>query len=157
MMILHKACPLDGFAEVRIIAHVNIRTCKEICRLSEFVGIHHLCTLEDLFKSDAAVIGDLEFLVAALLRGHLDDACSTTATVLGCLGGIFQDGETLNVGRVDGGEDGQVCRYTIDDDERVVLARQRGCTTYTHCRDHGLLVSASGDLHSCSLSAQSIQ
>ena len=85
VVVLYETRALDGLAEVRVIAQVDIGSSIALACTAVFVSIHHLHTLEHLLKANAAVVGDMELLVLAFLCGHLDDTRCTTAAVLGRL------------------------------------------------------------------------
>ena len=157
VVILHEARPFDAPAEVSISTLVDIGHAERRGGLTELRGIEHLHPLVDRLHTDRAVVRDVELLTAPLLRGHLDNACCPSATVLGCLRGILQDGETLDVGRVDSRERGQVGCHAVDDHKRVVASRQRGSASHTDCRHHRLLIAARGHLHTSRLAAQRVK
>ena len=78
------------------------------CRLTKLTCIEHCEILVDSFYSDVSIVGNMEVLAAALLCSHLYYARCTSATILGCLGSVFQNGKTLDVGRIDGRKRGDV-------------------------------------------------
>ena len=82
MMILHEACALDGLVEVGVIPLVDDVESELRGRLTELVGVEHLYPFEHRFKSDVTVVGDVELLLLATLRGHLDDTSSTSRAIL---------------------------------------------------------------------------
>ena len=85
VVVLYESRALDDLAKVGIVAQVDDVEPSVSCSLSEFLGVEHLLALIDRLKADAAVVGDVEGLALALLRGNLDDTCGTTATILGGL------------------------------------------------------------------------
>ena len=82
MVVLHKACTLDGLVEVCVISPVDDVESVLPGRITELVGAEHLYPFKHRFKSYAAVVGDVERLPLATLSGHLDDTCSTSRAVL---------------------------------------------------------------------------
>ena len=78
MVVLYVACTFDGLVEVGVIALVDDGKPVFPGCLTELIRIEHLYPFEDRLKADIAVVGDMELLLLATLRGHLDDTSSTT-------------------------------------------------------------------------------
>ena len=152
-----KARAEGRFGEVGISAFVDDAHTQVAGRLSELVGVEHVEILVSTLETHAAVVGYMELFGLTLSRHHLYDACSTAATILRCLRGILQDGEALDVGRVDGAQRDDVRLYTVDHHQRVVAARERGGTTHAHSRQHGLVVATRLHLHTSRLTAQGVK
>ena len=102
VVVLHEARSRNGFGEVRVVAQVHDADIHLPCCCTELVGIQHLHVLVYRLETNGAVVGYVELLALTLLRLHLDDARGTAAAILGRFRCILQNGETLNVGRVDG-------------------------------------------------------
>ena len=157
VVVLHESRAGDGVAIVGGVSAVDDVDVHVLCRFPETVGREHVVLFVDRLKTDVAVVGDMEPSALALLGRHLDHAGCSTAAILRCLGGILQDGETLDVGGIDGGERRQVRRHAVDDHQRVVAARERCGSAHTHRRHHRLLVAAMGDLHTRRASVQGVE
>ena len=99
----------------------------------------------------------MEWAIGSFLCGYFDDPRGPTRTIFRCLCGIFQDGKTLNVGRINGGECSQIAVHAVDDDQRVVAACERSGATHTHTVELCHAVFAGCNVHARCLSAQCIE
>ncbi len=78
MVVLHKASPFDGFIEISIVSLVNVADTQIVGCLPELIGIKHFHTLIYRFKTDIAIVGDMELLVLSPLCRNLNNACRAT-------------------------------------------------------------------------------
>ena len=78
MVVLYKACPFNGFIEIRIVSHVDVTESQSVGCLTELIGIQHLHTLIYRFKADITIVGDMELLVLSSLCRNLNNTGSTT-------------------------------------------------------------------------------
>ena len=156
-MILHEARSQQRFLEVGVIASVDHGQMEGVGRRHIIASRKHRDGFVARFKSDGAIVAQTERAVAALLGGYFDDTRSPTRTVFRCLGGVFQDGKTLNVGRIDGGERSQIAVHAVDDDQRIVAACERSGAAHTHTVELCHAVFAGCNVHTRSLSAQCIE
>ena len=154
MVVLYETRARDGIGEVGVVAVVLISQTHALCRGDILGSREHLDILIDRFHTPRAVVGDMERGARAFLRRHLDDTGGTTRTVLCRLGSITKDSEALDVGRIDSRECGEVRVDAIDDDQRVVAACERRCTTYTHRRELCHAVLTIGDVHTGRLTVE---
>ena len=79
---MYETCPGGRFREVGIVAHVDDGDVQVLGGLTELTARQHLQILVDALETHTAIIGDVEAFATAFLGGHLNDSCSTTATVL---------------------------------------------------------------------------
>ena len=66
-----------------------------------FFKIKHVEVLVDTFKTDIAIISYVELSLTAAFGAYHNNTGSSAATILRCLGSIFQNGETLNIQGID--------------------------------------------------------
>ena len=137
VVVLQDACTGNGLVEIGIAPLVVVILSPLPYSSGILGGTEHLQTLVHGLQAETAVVGDLESLARTLLCLDLNNARCTTRPVLGCLGGILQYGETLDVGRIDGSKSRHIARYAVDDDQRVVAAHDGGGTAHPHRVEHG--------------------
>ena len=131
VILLREPCALYESLEVGVGPEVyqwrgeRLRGAQLACIVAILRGAEHGQCLEDALYSERAVVAHVHLPWLSALRGHLDDACRAARPILRGLGGIFQDGETLDVGGIDAGEQRQVAHHAVDDDERIVAAGER--------------------------------
>ena len=101
VMILCKTRTSQGTLEVGVVAAIHIGLVKLSCRSHILVGIEHVELLVGCFETDVAVVRDMELRTLSLLGGHHNHTRSTLRAVGRCLGCILEDGEALDVGRID--------------------------------------------------------
>ena len=82
--------------------------------LTELTSIEHVEILVGVLKTHAAIVGNVELLGLTFSRHHLNNTRSTTATILRCLGCIFQNGKTLDISGIDGAKCDDVGLHAID-------------------------------------------
>ena len=101
MMIVDIARTNRDLGEIGVIAFVNIANAHLCCCLAETCGIKHVEVLVDTFKTDIAIISYVELSLTAAFGAYHNNTGSSAATILRCLGSIFQNGETLNIQGID--------------------------------------------------------
>ena len=146
MMVLHKPRARDGVGKVGVVAIVLISQPQPPRRGHILSGGEHLDILADGLHAPRAVVRDVESRTGAFFGGHLDDTRGSARTVLCRLRRIAQDGKALDIGRIDRRERGEVRIDSVDDDERIVAARERCRATHTHRRELRHAVLAVGDV-----------
>ena len=156
-MILHEARSQQRFLEVGVIAPVDHGQIEGVGRRHIIACREHWDGFVACFKSNGAIIAQMEWAVGSFLCGYFDDPRSPTRTIFRCLCGIFQDGKTLDVGRIDGGERSQIAVHAVDDDQRIVAACERSGAAHTHTVELCHAVFAGCNVHARGLSAQCIE
>ena len=101
-------------------------------KLPVVVGGEHLQPLIGHGEIHGTVVVDAQTPRFAVHRLDVNHTGSTATAILGRLGSILQDGETLDIRGIDRLQKRQVAHHTIDDDERIVAARERSGTTEAH-------------------------
>ena len=100
----------------------------------------------------------MELPDASLFRCHYNNARRPARPELGCFGSIFQNSETLDIGRIDGAQRGEVGRNAINEYQWIITASNGSGSPHTHTTESGHSVGAIGTyIHTCRLSVQCIQ
>ena len=154
MVVLHGSHTGDFIREIGVIPSVVVLQSQVLSRFDVLVAVEHLHSLESRLEAHVAVIGDMKLSAVAFLGGHLDDTRSSSGTVFCGFCGIFENGEALDVGRIDAGEGGKVGRHSVDDDKRVVAAGERSGASHPYAAEHGHSVVARRHLYAGGLSAE---
>ena len=157
VMVLDISRPGNSVAIIGRLSSINDVDIHLLRCLTELITREHLHLLENRLEADVSVIGNLESSATAFLGRHLNDTRSTTATILSRFGGIFQNGETLDVGWIDGDEGPQVAGHAVDNHQRVVTTRKRCGSSHAYGGYHSLLIAAIRNLHTCRLSIECIE
>ena len=132
IMVLYKSGSGDDIIEVVVESAIVGMHTEPFGSGEIFVSRQHIEFLRHRLNTYISLIRNLESLARTLLGLHLYHARSATRTIQSCLGSILQHRETLNVGRIDSGQCGNVARHTVDDDKRVVASNNRCRTTHSH-------------------------
>ena len=143
----------ETFVGVRALAIVVLD------ELAILVSVHHVELLRDGADGERAVVSHLRSLVlAALLGGDDDDTVRTAATVDGRGRGVFQDGERLDVVRIDQRQRVVhtfrgivVHRHTVDDNQRAVGGVQRSAAANTDFGTSARFARRCVDIHAGNL------
>ena len=96
---------------------------------AEFTRAHHIQTGGILIEAERTIIRNPEAGQGTLLGRHQDNAVGSTGTVDGGCGGVLEDGEGVDVIRVDHGEVAVGDGDTVHNKERVVRGVQGSRTT----------------------------
>ena len=125
VVVLHESRARYAALEVGVFRSARHGGQPQTVGSGEIVGcLEHIECLEHALEAHVGVVGYLEFLVLTFLRSHNNHTAGTSRTE-GCrLGSVLQDGEALDVGRIDAYEGGQVAVNSVDDYQRVVAAGQ---------------------------------
>ena len=132
MVVLHESRLLYLLLPVGVMALVNEHESLILEHSAVVVGLEHVKILIHTIDAETRIVTDAGSTFRALLGQHLNHTRCATAAILRRFGSIFQDGETLDIGRIDARQGRKVAKHTIDDDERVVTTRERGRTAHTH-------------------------
>ena len=132
VMVLHKSGSGDDIIEVVVESAIVGMHTEPFGSGEIFVSRQHIEFLRHRLNTYISLIRNLESLARTLLGLHLYHARSATRTIQSCLGSILQHRETLNVGRIDSGQCGNVARHAVDDDKRVVASNNRCGTTHSY-------------------------
>ncbi len=76
------------------------------------------------FISLTPIVANPGFTPDSFLCRNFNNTGSTAGAILSCLRSIFENGETLYIGRINRSEHTEVTKYTIDNDQRVVTTGQ---------------------------------
>ena len=158
VMVLCKARTSQGSLEVGVVAAIHIGLVQLSRRSHILVGIEHVELLVGCFEADVAVVRDMELRTLPLLGGHHNHTRSTLRAVGRCLGCILEDGEALDVGRIDTREGRKVAIDAIDDYQGFVTTGQRRGSTQTHAVQHRHAVGTRClHIQACCLSRKRLQ
>ncbi len=155
MVLVGESRALNLFLEIAVGSQVHDREAVLCGKLPVAVGGEHLQPLIGHGEIHGTVVIDAQTARFAVHRLDVNHTGSATAAILSRLGGILQDGETLDIRGIDRLQKRQVAHHTINDDERIVAARERSGTTQAHGTQGVGAVAL--HLQTCHTSADGIQ
>ena len=148
VVVGRNSSTVDLVEPIYVVVHeVVVGLCRLTCSRcisAQFVACEDLEVLEHGTEADVTIVGHFQFLSGFTFLGcDEDDTVRCTATIDSGSGSVFEDGESLDIVRVNERERVRntlntivIHGQTIDDDKRVIGSIQRrtstdtdGCTT----------------------------
>lgn len=143
-MVVHKTRARDHLIEIGVVAAVVAVHAQRLCHRNIFGGIEHVEVTVHPFELHVAFVRNLEAAPRAFLGLHLYDTRGSARAVHGCFGGVLQDAETLNVGRIDGRKRKHIGCDTVYQHQGVVAAYDGRGAAHAHTVEHGHTVETVG-------------
>ena len=157
-MVVDHACACYHLVIIGVEAPIVAIYAQSLCCGYIFFGVKHVEMFVHLLKSDVPLIRYLEPPASSLFCFYFYYTRRTAWAVHGSFGGILQNFEALDVGRIDGWKCKYVGSDAINQHQWVVASNDRGGATHTHTVEHGHSVkSVGGYVDTGSLAAQYIK
>ena len=124
MMILLQTSLFYLFQKIRFISFVEYGNTLLPGQIAKFISGEHFQIFVDRRDTKTPIVANPGFTPDSFLCRDFNNTGSTAGTILSCLGSIFENSETLYIGRINRSEHTEVTKYTIDNDQRVVTTGQ---------------------------------
>ena len=131
-MVLLQAGLFNFFLEIGVVTAVQNRDTVFLCHFPVGISVQHVDVLVGMGDAETSAVIHPGLSGDTFLGCDVDDSGRSPGTVLSRFGGILQDGEGFNIGRIDGGQQGKVSQYSVHDNQRFVSAGQGSGTAHSH-------------------------